>query len=169
MPSAEQTDPRARPDEPRSAPNHVLNIVGVAISDQVEGRRPTCSVPVQVTMSGRRQRAGADQQSPVEPRPKVRGALSDEKRCRGSTLADTRQTINWSLFPHGSSYLFGRCGPILLEPVAVVVEISGSSNSSEHLSLARARQGILRNQAPRPRLPWFVPKPLAQERPTGSG
>lgn len=73
MPSAEHADPRAGPDEPRSPPNHVMNIVGVAIADQVEGRRVTCSVLVQVTMSGRRQRADTDQQSPVEPCPEVRG------------------------------------------------------------------------------------------------
>ena len=66
VPSAEHANPRARPKEPRSPSDHVLNIVGVAIADQVQGRRVACSVLVQVTMSGRRQRADADQQSPLE-------------------------------------------------------------------------------------------------------
>ena len=146
-----------------------MNIVGVAIADQVEGRRVAWSVLVQVTMSRRRQRADTDQQSPVEPCPEVSGALSDENRRCGSTLADTGQTVDWSLSPYGSCYLLDRSCPILPEPVAVVVEICSSADSSKHLSLARACQGILRNQAPRPRPQWLVAKPLAQERPTGSG
>ena len=120
-------------------------------------------------MSRRRQCADADQQSPVEPWPEVRGVLSDENRRRGSTLADARQTVDRSLFSHGSCYLLDRCCPIFPEPIGVVVEICCSADSRKHLSLARARQGILRNQAPRSRLVQLVAKSLAQERPTGSG
>jgi len=169
VPSAEHANPGAGPDEPRSPPNHVLNIVGVAIADQMERSRTTCSVLVQVTMSGRRQRADTDQQSPLEPWPEVGGVLTDENRRCGSTLADTRQTVDRSLFPHGSCCLLERCCPILPQPEAIDVEICCSADSSKHLSLARARQGILRNQAPRTRPPRLVAKSFAQERPTGSG
>ena len=128
MPSAEHTDPRAGPDEPRSPPNHVLNVSGVAIADQVERQRVACSVLVQVTMSGRRQRADTDQQSPLEPRPEVGGVLTDENRRCGPTFTDTRQAVNWSLIPHGSCYLLNRCSPILPQAEAIDVEICGFSN-----------------------------------------
>ena len=168
MSSAEHSNPRAGSKEPRSPPSHVLNVVGVAIADQVEGRCVARSVLVQVTVSWRGKHADTDQQSPLESRPEVSGALSDENRRCCSTLAHTRQTVNRSLFPHGSRYLLDRCGPILPEPVAVIVEICCFADSSKHLGLARTGQGILRNQAPRPRLPRLIAKPLAQERPTGS-
>ena len=169
VPAAEHADPRAGPDEPRSPPSHVLNIAGVAIADQMEGWRVARSALVQVTMSRRCRRADSDQQSPLEPWPDVSGALSDEDRGSGPTLTDARKTVNWSLFPQDSCYLLGGCGPILPEPVAVDVQIGCSADQRKHLSLACACQGILRNQAPRPRLLRFVPKTFAQEYSTGSG
>ena len=169
MPSAEHINPGTSSNEPRSSPNHVSNVYRVVVADQMERQHTICSVLVQLAMSRRSQRADADQQSPLEPRPEVSGVLSDENRRYGAALTDTRKTVNWSLFPHGSCYLFDRRCPILSEPVPIVVEICSSADSSEHLSLARARQGILRNQAPRPRLLRLVAKLLAQERPAGSG
>ena len=145
MPSAEHANPRAGPDKPGGPPNHVLNIVGVAIADEVDGRHVACSGLVQPTMSGRRQRADTEQQSSVEPGPEVRGVLSDENRRCGAALADTRKTVNWSSFPHGPCYLLDRRSPILLEPVAVIATICRSADSRKHLSLACARQGILRD------------------------